>query len=136
MSQDVEATPGAAVERQSSTLAAETFSKGKFGTLMSFWVLLVGSVVSIVMQRYAPYDIELSAWSEGCSAEYQESCYANSAVLRISFALTLLFALQALGTLVYTKFYDILWGVKVLVWGAIVLGFYFAKSEVFGLQVQ
>lgn len=106
---------------------------GKHGTYMSFLVLVIGIVISIIMQRYSPSQINLSSWENGCPEGYEDSCKANSAVLRISFALSILFALQMLGSLVFAKFYDILWVPKVVVLICVVIGFYFARSEIFGL---
>lgn len=110
------------------------FGVGKQGTYMSFFVLVVGIVISIIMQRYAPSEIDLSAWQEGCPTGYEDSCKSNSAVLRISFALTILFAVQMLGSLVHSKFYDVFWVPKICVFICVVIGFYFAKSSVFGLH--
>lgn len=86
------------------------------------------------MQRYAPSKIHLSSWEDGCPEDFEDSCKANSAVLRISFALTILFAVQMIGCGVHPKFYDILWVPKAAVFACVVIGFYFAKSEVFDLQ--
>jgi hypothetical protein len=107
---------------------------GKHGTYCSFFVLVVGIVISIIMQRYAPSQIDLSSWEVGCPQGYEDSCKANSAVLRISFALTILFAVQMVGSAVHPKFYDILWIPKIAIFIAVVIGFYFARSEVFGLD--
>lgn len=67
----------------------------------------------------------------GCPTGFLDSCKASSAVLRISFALTLIYFLQACGTFVYTKFYDILWVPKSFTFVALVIGFYFAETSVF-----
>lgn len=109
------------------------FGVGKQGTYMSFFVLVIGIVVSIIMQRWAPSEIDLSAWENGCPEGYDNSCKANSAVLRISFALTILYFLQMIGSAVHAKFYDILWVPKVVVFICVVIGFYFGRSEIFGL---
>lgn len=139
---DLESDP--AVEKVSAsslavtTTAAETGSGflgvGKHGTYSSFFVLVVGIIISIIMQRYAPSQIDLSAWEEGCPNVYEDSCKSNSAVLRISFALTLLFAVQMVGSAVHPKFYDVFWIPKFGIFICVVVGFYFAKSEVFGLH--
>jgi len=107
---------------------------GKQGTYLSFILLLVSIVASIILQRYAPDHIHLSAWNDGCSSDYLTDCKANSAVLRISFALSILFCLQAIGSIVYTKFYDWFWGYKYAVFFCICVGFYFANSSVFNLD--
>lgn len=107
---------------------------GKHGTYCAFLVLVVGIVISIIMQRYAPSQIDLSSWQDGCPNGYEDSCKANSAVLRISFALTILFAVQIVGSAVHPKFYDVFWVPKFAVFFCVVIGFYFAKSEVFGLE--
>jgi hypothetical protein len=107
---------------------------GKHGTYSSFFVLVVGIVISIIMQRYAPSEIDLTAWENGCPNGYEDSCKANSAVLRISFALTILFAVQIVGSAVHPKFYDVLWIPKFGIFICVVIGFYFARSAVFGLE--
>jgi hypothetical protein len=113
---------------------ASFFGIGKQGTYMSFIVLVVGIVLSIIMQRYAPDEIDLSSWTDGCPGGYEDSCKANSAVLRISLALSILFAVQMLGSTVHAKFYDVFWVPKCAVFACVVIGFYFAKSSVFGLD--
>jgi hypothetical protein len=107
---------------------------GKQGTYLSFILLLLSIVASIILQRYAPDNIDLSSWDKGCSVDYLTDCKANSAVLRISFALSILFALQAIGSILYTKFYDWFWSPKYAVFFCICVGFYFADSSVFNLD--
>jgi len=107
---------------------------GKQGTYLSFILLLISIIASIILQRYAPSHIELSSWNKGCSSDYLTDCKANSAVLRISFALSILFSLQAIGSISYTKFYDWFWYYKYVVFFCICVGFYFADSSVFNLD--
>lgn len=109
------------------------FGVGKQGTYMSFFVLIVGIVISIIMQRWAPSEIDLSSWENGCPEGYENSCKANSAVLRISFALSILYLVQMVGSAFHAKFYDVFWVPKICVFICVVIGFYFGKSEVFGL---
>lgn len=106
---------------------------GKQGTAMSFGLLVVSMVLSIVMLQYAPSHIHLSTWNDGCPNGYEDSCKANSAVFRFSFALTIMFVLQALGSAVHPKFYDVFWVPKIIAFICVVIGFYFASSSIFGL---
>jgi hypothetical protein len=108
---------------------------GRTGTIMSFVVILVGVIVSIIMYVYAPSSISLNSWEDGCPSDgdFERSCKANSAVLRISMALTVLFALQLIGTFFYTRFYDLFWIIKFCIFIALTIGFFFASSESFGL---
>lgn len=107
-----------------------TGDPGKNGTYMSFLVVVIGIVVSIITYRYSPDNINLSNWTDFCPNEddnndFYRSCKANSAVLRISLAMTIMFALQIIGTKIHTTFYDILWIVKFFVFAALVIVFFF-----------
>lgn len=108
------------------------FAVGKYGTYMSLLMLIVGVVASMITQRYAPSYINLDSWNDGCSSDYEEDCKASSAVLRISFALTIMFILQTLGSIFYTKYYDYLWLGKFVVFFCVVVGFFFGNSSTFG----
>jgi hypothetical protein len=109
---------------------------GRFGTIMSFIVFLVGLLVSIIMYVQAPTKINLDSWYNGCpsSGSFERSCKANSAVLRVSCALTVFYACQAIFTRIYTQYYDSLWVPKVLAFGALIIGLFFGDSSSFGLD--
>ncbi len=109
---------------------------GRNGTIMSFVVVLIGVIVSIITYVYAPSSISLDAWDDGCpsNGDFERSCKANSAVLRVSCALTVLFGLQLIFTFFYTRFYDMFWIIKLGIFVALVIGFFFGKSESFGLD--
>jgi hypothetical protein len=108
---------------------------GRNGTIMSFLSILAGVIISIIMYVYAPSSISLDSWEDGCPSDgdFERSCKANSAVLRISCALTVLFALQLVGTFFFTRFYDLFWIIKFGIFIALTIGFYFGSSESFGL---
>ena len=123
--------------RTTSVAAAETssiFTLGKKGILFSFIVLIVGFLIAIVTQSYAPNHINMSSWTQGCPSGYTDACKANSAVLRVSFALSILFACQLIGSAILAKFFDVLWGAKFIVFGCILIGFFFADADVFDLH--
>jgi len=111
-------------------------SPGRNGTILCFFLFTVGLIVSIITYVQAPSNITLSAWNDGCPSDpiYEHSCKANSAVLRISCAMTIVFGTLAICTRIYTKFYDILLVVKFVVFIALVIGFFFGKSSDFGLD--
>ncbi len=108
-------------------------SPGSTGTLMSFLTVTVGIIVSIICYQYVAESDSLSSFNELCSDDlYKSSCKANSAVLRISFALTLLFSLQIIGTALLTDFYDRFWGLKVLLFIVMVISFFYTSADIFG----
>jgi hypothetical protein len=110
------------------------FKPGKFGTYMSFFVMISGIIISIVTGHYAAGYIDISSWDEGCPGTYLDECKQNSAVFRVSFALTLFFIMQIIGTTILTKSFDYLWVIKIVVFGAILFGFFYAKSTVFDIH--
>lgn len=89
-----------------------------------------GMIASIVAQKLSS-DIDRDYWLNDCPDGFEDSCLANGAVLRFSFALTIIFALQFIGTTVSTKFFDSLWIVKTIVFISFVIGFWNSKAEVF-----
>lgn len=107
---------------------------GKFGTYMSFVLVLVGIIVSIIVYKYAPNHINNSAFEKHCTGEYEDTCKSNSAVLRISCAMTITFAFQLIGSRIYSAFYDILWPIKGSIFFALSIGFFFVSSDSFGTQ--
>lgn len=110
-------------------------SPGRNGTIFCFVLFAVGLIVSLITYVQAPKNITLSAWDDGCPNDpiYEHSCKANSAVLRVSCAMTIVFGTLAIFTRLYTKFYDILFVVKFVVFAVLVIGFFFGKSSLFGL---
>lgn len=129
---------GEAVPKGTAAPTVDWFSlgpPGRNGTIMSFVVVLAGVILSIITYVYAPKWITLDSWDDGCPSDgdFERSCKANSSVLRISCALTVLFGLQLIGTFFYTRFYDMLWIIKFLIFLALVIGFFFGTSESFGL---
>lgn len=109
---------------------------GRNGTIMSFVAVLAGVIVSIITYVYAPNSISLDSWEDGCPSDgdFERSCKANSAVLRVSCALTVLFGLQLIGTFFFTRFYDMFWIIKFCGLIALVIGFFFGSSSSFGLD--
>lgn len=93
----------------------------------------VGMVGSIICRRYSSFPLlgSISAWTSDCPTGYEDACRANQAVLRFSFALVILFAVQLIGVAIYPKFYDTLWIPKFVVWVFLVVGFFYAQPEVF-----
>ena len=127
-------TSGAEPVSKGNSAVAGFFSVGKYGTYMSLLVLIVGIVVSMITQRYAPSYIDLDTWDDGCPKNYRATCKASSAVLRVSFALTIFFIIQCIGSLIYTRYFDVLWGVKIPFFVCLVVAFFFVQSSVFGLD--
>lgn len=106
---------------------------GKNGTYMSFLCIIIGMIVSIITFKYAPSNINRSNWNDYCpsqndNSDFYDSCKANSAVLRISCALTILFGLQIIGTKLYTPFYDILWVIKWFILIGLIVAFFFGVN--------
>jgi hypothetical protein len=105
---------------------------GKVGTYCSFFLILLGVIGSIIFYAHASDLINMDSFSKGCPDNYLDSCKAVSAVLRISCALTISFGIQALGTLIFSRFYDAMWILKLLGFIALVVGLFFAPSTSFG----
>lgn len=107
---------------------------GRYGTVQSFVLVIVAIVLSILTFRYGA-DIDLDSFTEYCNnSDFEESCKANSAVLRVSLALTVVFALQILGTYVFTPFFDNLWIPKYFFFIGMVIGFFYVDGKHFGLE--
>jgi hypothetical protein len=106
----------------------------KKGTYMSFLLMLIGILVSIITYKYSK-DFTSSAFTNYCNDPvYESSCKANSAVLRVSLALTVLFGIQILGTFVYTPFFDFLWVIKLCGFFALMIGLFFVDGQSFGTE--
>ena len=56
-------------------------------------------------------------------------CKSDSAVLRVSFALSLIFILQILGTLTLTRFFDLFWVPKIFLYVALTISFFFVRGR-------
>jgi hypothetical protein len=109
-----------------------TESPGRVGTIMSFVTIIIGIVVSIITYRYAPNYINTSDFNNLCeNNEYQDSCKANSAVMRMSLAMTIIFAIQAIGTKLFTKFYDTFWVIKFCAFIGLVIWFFNIENDIF-----
>lgn len=106
-------------------------SPGRFGTYMSFLLVFVGIILSIIVFSQAK-NISLDSFEDGCPDSYMEACKAVAGVMRVSMALTIVFGLQGLMTLVSAQLFDSLWQIKLFGFVALVVGFFFASSEVFG----
>lgn len=105
---------------------------GKIGTYLSYLLLIVGMVASIVTQRYAD-EIYITDWTSDCPAGFDSACKGNGGVLRFSFALSILYALQLIGTTISAVFFDKFWLIKLTLFIGIVIGFFFTKPEVFDI---
>jgi hypothetical protein len=104
---------------------------GKRGTIASLVLLLCGMVASIITMVEAEKRSNGTDYTSNCPEGFDESCAKNGAVMRYSFALSIMFALQLLGTAVYTPYYDALWIVKYIVYAGVVIGFFFTEAKVF-----
>jgi len=104
---------------------------GRTGTTCSFFLISISVIVSIICQRYTEY-IKVDAWDDGCDdLEFNSVCKSNSAVFRISFALVIFFVVQMVVCYFTAYFYDRFWPFKLPSFIALVIGFYFASSNVF-----
>lgn len=91
---------------------------------------MVGSVLGL---NYAPR-ITLSQWTSDCKPGFDDACKSSGAILRFSMALSGIFFIQLVGTTFFTKFYDILWPIKFILFFGLLVLFYFLKAEVFDLN--
>jgi hypothetical protein len=101
---------------------------------MSFLMLIIGSIVSMITKAHISDWNLPPSWTEGCPSGYDEQCASNSSIYRVSFALSILFALQIIGTWIYARFFDILWSWKWISFAACTIGFFFAEAAVFDLN--
>lgn len=106
-------------------------SIGKLGTYASLFLVAVSIVLSIVLQQSAD---SFADFPTDCPPEYADKCKAQSAVLRVSFALAIIFILQIVGTIGYTRFFDHVWIPKILLYIGLVIGFFFTDEDVFNLN--
>lgn len=104
---------------------------GKKGTYLGFALVIIGMVASVVSMKYAPENVNSKNWLSDCPNGFEVSCKANSAVLRFSFALSLLFALQFLVTVVSTKLYDSYWTVKTILFAGLCALFFYVDASIF-----
>jgi len=81
--------------------------------------------------KYAPENVDSANWIKDCPTGYEKSCKANGAVLRFSFALSIIFACQFVLTTLAARLYDALWVLKLLAFVAICLGFFYSDDSVF-----
>lgn len=109
------------------------FSTGILGTYMSLSLITVAVVISIILQQYAD---GWNSWNDYCDGERQDgsACKSQSAVLRVSFSLAIIFMVQILGTLVLTRFFDYLWVPKIMTFILLVIAFFFVEGHVFDLN--
>ena len=104
---------------------------GKKGTFLGFGLVIVGMVASVLCMKYAPENVNSENWITDCPSGYESSCKSNSAVLRFSMALSIVFALQFIITNLSTRLYDSYWIGKVLIFTALCAGFFYADAKVF-----
>ena len=106
-------------------------SIGRFGILISFALIIITIVLSIIFQHYVSNKITSDRWTYDCGSDYEEECKANSAVYRFSFALVIIFLAQACLTFVSINSYDDFWIVKIIAYVGILVGFYFVRANIF-----
>jgi len=104
---------------------------GKKGTFLGFFIVIVGMVASVIMMKYAPENVDSKNWITDCPAGYESSCKSNSAVLRFSFALSIVFGLQFVLTMLSTRLYDSYWTVKVMIFVGLCALFFYVDARVF-----
>ena len=103
------------------------FYLSHFGTYASYALLIVGMIASIVCMQYSSYPFIGQLDVSDCEAGFESSCRRSSVVLRFSFALCIMFAIQFLAALILPRFYDSFWVAKFFVFCCIVIGFFFAQ---------
>lgn len=104
---------------------------GKVGTYMSYNIVLLSIVFSVVAVNFFRDDVALSSWSEGCEENYDAECKGYSLIFRISFALVCFFAVHAMAVVVYPSVFDKMWGPKYMLYISILIAFYFSPASVF-----
>ena len=92
--------------------------------------MVIGMIISILVAHYNT-KIEITNWLTDCPSGYTEECKRSQAVLRVSFALAIMFIIQFIGTTIKTSFFDQYWIIKFILFGGMLAGFFYAKAEVF-----
>lgn len=111
---------------------------GSVGTYMPFLLVILSTILSIILYSHSD-KIYLSSFDDYCD-QYKEgsddnlflNCKSNSAVLRISCALTCTFAFHILVTLLHQKAYDSYWSFKFSFYVAMIIGFFWIDGSHFG----
>ena len=114
-------------------LCSNEFSPGNFGIYASLLLVVLVMVGSVLILNYG-HLVSLPQWTAGCPSGYESACKSVGGVYRFSFALSCVFFLQLLGTIVYTKLFDYLWPFKYLAFVFILIGFFFVPAQVFDLH--
>jgi hypothetical protein len=109
------------------------FQPGNFGIYASLFLVVSVMVGCVLILNYGPL-VPLAQWTSDCPVGFENACKSVGGVYRFAFALSCIFFLQLLGTLVYTKFFDYAWPVKYTCFVATLIGFFFVKAEVFDLN--
>ena len=112
------------------------YGPGKKGIYASFTLVVVTVLLSLLFEHYFSSDINLSSWTDYCDSEYESSCLGNSAVYRFSFALSIFFITQMLGSFLVTSYFDNYWILKVLAYGLLIFAFFFSPVNHHHLFVQ
>jgi hypothetical protein len=74
-----------------SKLFESSWTTGTLGTYMSLFFTTLSIVLSIVLQQYAK---TFDNFSTDCRDEFADTCRGQSAVLRVSFTLSVIFLAQ------------------------------------------
>lgn len=104
---------------------------GKIGTYMSYVIVLLSILFSVVALNFFSEDIAPNGWADGCEDGYDRECKQYSLVFRVSFALVMFFFVHAVAIAVYPKIFDTMWPAKFLMYTLILIGFYFSPAYVF-----
>ena len=108
--------------------------KGKKGTYLSYILMILGMIASIIANIYTHDNSFFNNWLLGCPEGLDQKCLSSQVILRFSFALVCIFTVNLIGTTIAIDFYDKHWVLKYLSFIGIVIGFYYASPNVFNLH--
>ena len=108
--------------------------QGKKGTYLSYILMIIGMIASIIANIYTHDNDFFNKWLIGCPSGLDQKCLSSQVILRFSFALVVIFSLNLIGTTISINFYDKFWIMKYLSFCGIVIGFYWASPNVFNLH--
>lgn len=103
-----------------------SMAAGKKGTYIGYILLVIGMVLSIAGQAVLADDDDITGDSimiENCPSGFEKSCKGNQAVLRVSFALVIVYSLTLFLTLLNPMYFDDWWILKFLIFGGLLVLF-------------
>uniref|UniRef100_A0A7S1GD00 Serine incorporator n=1 Tax=Bicosoecida sp. CB-2014 TaxID=1486930 RepID=A0A7S1GD00_9STRA len=99
-------------------------------------IVVISVIVALVLRYYGKdmfvhvYSFQFGCGAEGSTGNFQQACFGNQAVFRVSFALAVFFICMMLGSMsdAFDRSY---WGIKIGMYLLLLVGSFFIPNEVF-----